>query len=63
MYVYVVNEGDYDRTRFNYYNDPQAFKNRLMEITNAKLRPVVWLVPDDASTIAHQSCDIKKLVQ
>ena len=34
--------------KFNFYEDPSGFQNRLAELSNAGLKPVVWLAPSDA---------------
>ena len=49
IYLYVVNEGDFGGSvTFNYYEDPQAYREILEAVVRAGIRPVVWLAPDDA---------------
>ena len=59
IYLYVVNEGDFGGlVTFNWYEDPQGYREILKRVVQAGIRPVVWLAPDDAprfhQTSAHQ---------
>jgi hypothetical protein len=54
FYVYPYNENDYSQwgaPGFDYYEDPQAFRDLLLEIVDAGMGPVVWLFPDDAPNL------------
>ena len=49
IYLYAMNEGDYDgKTVFNGYSSPARFREMLQELVDDGLAPVVWLAPDDA---------------
>lgn len=54
LYIYVMNEEDYDATQFNFYERPQEYREVLSEIRAAGLLPVVWLAPDDAPGLHAQ---------
>lgn len=49
IYIYVYNENDYDRTKFNYYDNPQAYVEILKGLRKACIAPIVWLAADDSS--------------
>ena len=54
FYVYPYNENDcseWGSPSFDYYQDPQTFRNLLLEIVDAGMGPVVWLFPDDAPNL------------
>jgi len=57
LYVYAYNEGDYQLTDgytpFNYFARPGQFADILQGIIGSGLKPVVWLIPDDAPAIAR----------
>jgi hypothetical protein len=54
-YIYAYNENDYSGPSFDYYKNPQGFKEILQQIVNAGLKPVVWLNPDDAPVNKNRS--------
>lgn len=54
IYLYVMNESDYDGTHFNFYDRPQEYRALLSEVRAAGLAPVVWLAPDDAPGLHAQ---------
>jgi len=52
IYVYAYNEHDYGGPSFDFFADPGRFRQLLAELKSSGLEPVVWLIPDDASSIA-----------
>jgi hypothetical protein len=57
FYLYPYNEGDYGGPRFDYYGSPYRLRPYLIELKQAGLEPVLWLVPDDAPEIGRTSLD------
>ena len=55
FYLYVYNENDYGGPSFDFYKNPEGFRVLLQELIQDGLRPVVWLVPDDAPGIHGMS--------
>ena len=56
IYLYVVNEGDFGGSVvFNWYEDPQGYREILDAAVRAGIRPVVWLAPDDAPSFHRNS--------
>jgi hypothetical protein len=65
FYVYPYNEKDYSKWRapsFDFYSNPQEFRSRLQEIIDAGMAPVVWIFPDDASTLHSSSISQYKAI-
>lgn len=62
IYIYVINENDYDGTKFNYYVRPHDFRKILSQLKNDGLLPVVWLAPDDAPQF-HQDFPPDKIAE
>lgn len=54
FYLYPYNEADYGGPMFNFYETPYRFRERLIELKQAGLEPVVWLVPDDAQGLTSR---------
>lgn len=58
IYVYAMNEGDYGgRAVFDGYRNPQDFREKLQELVDSGLAPVVWLAPDDAPRFHERSAE------
>ena len=58
IYLYVVNEGDFGGSvTFNWYEDPQGYREILEAVVRAGIRPVVWLAPDDAPGFHRNSAN------
>ena len=57
FYLYPYNEGDYGGPRFDYYGSPHRLRPHLLELKQAGLEPVLWLVPDDAPQMMGTSVD------
>ena len=58
IYLYVMNEGDFGGSvTFNWYEDPQGYREILEAVVRAGIRPVVWLAPDDAPGFHRNSAN------
>jgi Protein of unknown function (DUF4038) len=75
MFVYTINEKDYGGPTFTPYVSGiiggtfdevkiNNWRNELITLLNDNIRPVIWLVPDDAPTIhSAGSVELKRYIQ
>lgn len=61
LYLYIMNQNDYGGPPFDFYNEPERYKNLLQELHDDNLLPVVWLAPDDAPDL-HRQYNIETLM-
>jgi Protein of unknown function (DUF4038) len=75
MFVYTINENDYDGPSFSPYVSGiiggafdevkiNNWRNDLITLLKDNIRPVIWLFPDDAPTIRSTgSVELKRYIQ
>jgi Protein of unknown function (DUF4038) len=75
MFVYTLNQNDYDGPSFSPYADGIIggasddtkignWKNDLIKLLDNGIRPVIWLIPDDAPLVRSAgSAELKRYIQ